>query len=149
MALARKRIGWQFQSPRTDYYHKLVISHTQRHTEAWVEHSNGEKVLSASTKEWAIRSQLYNCTDVAASVSVGQVLAQRCLKSGITCLFFDNADLIETSEKFRSALQAFKDAHISLEEPDVIIPDSKPGINYDGYNRYAESKEWKEDYQHI
>lgn len=41
------------------YTCRLVISHSNKHTEAYVEHFTGEKVLSASTKEWSIRNQLY------------------------------------------------------------------------------------------
>ncbi|KAH9524177.1 39S ribosomal protein L18, mitochondrial [Bulinus truncatus] len=92
LGLARKRLGWKFQAPRKDFYHKLVISHTVRHTEAWIEHSTGDIVISASTKEWAIRNQLYSCNDVSACVNVGKVLAQRCLESGINAVFFDDAD---------------------------------------------------------
>ncbi|BFZ18217.1 hypothetical protein BsWGS_21256 [Bradybaena similaris] len=147
LAIAKKRTGWTFQAPRRDYYHKLVISHSNHHTEAYVEHFTGEKVLSASTKEWSIRNQLYSCTDVAASIGVGRVLAERCLQSGITCVFYDDAD--KPSEKISCVLQAFKDANISLTEPAVVEPEYFPGINYDGYNRYAEPKVWKEDYQDI
>ncbi|CAG5114984.1 unnamed protein product [Candidula unifasciata] len=147
LALAKKRTGWTYQAPRRDYYHKLVICHTNRHTEAYVQHFSGEKVLSASTNEWAVRNQLYSCTDVSASIAIGKVLALRCLQSGITSLFYDDAE--KPSEKTSCVLQAFKEANIALTEPTVIEAEYRPGINYDGYNRYAEPKEWKEDYQDV
>ncbi|XP_059168007.1 large ribosomal subunit protein uL18m-like [Physella acuta] len=149
LRLARKRLGWQFQAPRKDYYHRLVFSRSNRHTEAWIEHWSGEVVVSASSKEWAIRNQLYSCTDVSASTSVGKVLAQRCLESGITCFYFDQSQVDMNAEKVQSFLQELTSAHISLFEPCMIVPRFTPGINYDGYNRYAEPKVWKEDYQDI
>ncbi|GFR76200.1 50S ribosomal protein L18 [Elysia marginata] len=149
MALARKRLGWKFQSPRKDYYNKLVLMRSSRHTNAWVEHQSGKIVVSASTAEHAISSQLYSLNDVSACENVGRVLAQRCLESGITEVFFDEASESTLSEKVSSFLQAFKDVDIALTEPEVQDKKFSPGVNYDGYNRYAEPKAWKEDYQDV
>ena len=46
-------------------------------------------------------------------------------------------------------LQAFKDMDISLTEPEMKVQEYRPGVNYSGYNRYAEAKVWSEDYQHV
>ncbi|KAK3784655.1 hypothetical protein RRG08_051565, partial [Elysia crispata] len=48
-----------------------------------------------------------------------------------------------------SFLQAFKDSNIALTEPEMKVPEFRPGVDYDGYNRYAEPKVWKEDYQDV
>ncbi|KAK3797074.1 hypothetical protein RRG08_051564, partial [Elysia crispata] len=48
-----------------------------------------------------------------------------------------------------SFLQAFKDSDIALTEPEMKVPEFRPGVDYDGYNRYAEPKVWKEDYQDV
>ncbi|GFO08931.1 39S ribosomal protein l18 [Plakobranchus ocellatus] len=149
LAYARKRLGWKFQSPRKDYYHKLVLQRSSRHTKAWVEHFTGKVVLSASTDESAISSQLNSLTDVSASENVGRVLAQRCLESGITEVFFDEDSDPAISERVKSFVEAFRALNISLTEPEMKIPEYRPGINYEGYNRYAEPKSWKEDYQDI
>jgi len=147
LALARKRVGWKLTAPRKDYHNKLVLTPSHRHTDARLEHSSGYTVITASTREWAIKDQLYSCTDVSASHNLGRVLAQRCLESGITEVFFDDSYFNLDSEKVSEFLQAFKDHGISLTEPDTIEPEYRPGINYDGYNRYAEPAEWQEDYQ--
>ncbi|CAL1541554.1 unnamed protein product [Lymnaea stagnalis] len=149
LALARKRLGWRFQSPRKDYYHKLVFSHTQKHTEAWIEHFTGEVVLIASTKEWAIKDQLYSANDVSASSNIGKILAQRCLESGLTSVFFDEAGVNKQAPRVATFLEQFKNANISLTEPKMVTPQFRPGIDYDNYNRYAEPKEWQEDYQKV
>ncbi|KAK3749371.1 hypothetical protein RRG08_013968, partial [Elysia crispata] len=99
LGYARKRLGWKFQSPRKDYYHKLVLQRSSRHTKAWVEHCSGKIVLSASTTEYAINSQLSSFTDVSACENIGRVLAQRCLESGITAVLFDEASESASSER--------------------------------------------------
>lgn len=40
-------------------------------------------VVSASTKEWAIKQFLRSTTDLNAATAIGQVLAQRCLECGL------------------------------------------------------------------
>ncbi|XP_005112988.1 39S ribosomal protein L18, mitochondrial [Aplysia californica] len=147
LALARKRLGWKLTAPRKDYYHKLIFTLSNRHTEARLEHFSGFTVLTVSTREWAVRDQLYSCTDVAASENVGRVMAQRCLESGISEVYFDESELDAASDKVSVFMQAFKDQGISLTEPDMVEGHYQPGINYDGYNRYAEAKAWQDDYQ--
>ena len=53
---------------------------------AYVQHSDGSMVVSASTKEWAIKQCLYSTADVSAAENIGRILAQRCLESGISYL---------------------------------------------------------------
>ncbi|KAH9524176.1 hypothetical protein Btru_053735 [Bulinus truncatus] len=92
---------------------------------------------------------VWSCNDVSACVNVGKVLAQRCLESGINAVFFDDADKKSGSARVQLFVEEFKNANIALTEPEMIEPNASPGINYDGFNRYAEPKVWKENYQDI
>lgn len=56
--------------------------------EALVEHRSGQVVVSASTREWAIKKHLYSTTNVVACESVGRVLAERCLEAGINFMVY-------------------------------------------------------------
>lgn len=71
-----------FPSPR------LRLERTQHYVEAFVERSNGNVVLSASTREWAIKKHLYSPTGVTACRNLGRVMAQRCLEAGINFVNF-------------------------------------------------------------
>lgn len=53
-----------------------------------MERSNGNVVLSASTREWAIKKHLYSPTGVTACRNLGRVMAQRCLEAGINFVNF-------------------------------------------------------------
>ncbi|XP_041347666.1 39S ribosomal protein L18, mitochondrial-like, partial [Gigantopelta aegis] len=146
LGLARKRDGWPLQSPRKDYYNKVVLKKSHRNTSAWVEHWTGSVVVSASTTEWAIKEHLYSTRDVCAAENIGRVLARRCQECGITRVFHDDAEESDESERLQAFLDAFQEG-VTLEEPEQIIPEYQPGIDYDRKNRYAEEKRWKEDYQ--
>ncbi|KAL3857900.1 hypothetical protein ACJMK2_012525 [Sinanodonta woodiana] len=147
MNLAYKRRGWRFQAPRKDYYNKLIFEPGNSQTKAYIEHWQGTRVVEASTKEWAIRKHLYSCTDVSAAKAVGSVLARRCLESGLTCVFYDEQPEDKNSEKYQSFLTAIKEGHVELTEPEEIVPEYKPGIDYEKPNRLAEKKIYKDDYQ--
>ncbi|XP_043860211.1 39S ribosomal protein L18, mitochondrial isoform X3 [Dromiciops gliroides] len=49
LALARKERGWATVWPSRAYWHRLRVQRTQHHIEAFVEHHNGNVVVSAST----------------------------------------------------------------------------------------------------
>ncbi|XP_031793402.1 39S ribosomal protein L18, mitochondrial isoform X2 [Sarcophilus harrisii] len=51
LALARKERGWATVWPPRAYWHRLRVRRTQHHIEAFVEHHNGDVVVSASTQE--------------------------------------------------------------------------------------------------
>ncbi|XP_052073076.1 39S ribosomal protein L18, mitochondrial-like isoform X2 [Mytilus californianus] len=149
MALARKRQGWKFQSPTREYYNKLVFDKTSKHTSGKVVHWTGDTVVSASTKEWAIRRHLYSVKDVSAAQNIGSILAQRCLEAGVSCVFLGEKENF-TSEAGMSFLKAVEEGCISLQEPEVIEAEYKPGIDYDGPKRLGgEDKDtpMKDDYQ--
>lgn len=60
-----------------------MIQQSNRHIEAHIEHYQGNVVVSASTKEWAIKQFLRSTTDKNAAVAIGKVLGQRCLECGM------------------------------------------------------------------
>ncbi|NXS13258.1 RM18 protein, partial [Neodrepanis coruscans] len=67
---------------------RLRLERTQHYVEAFVERSNGDVVVSASTREWAIKRHLYSPKGVAACKNLGRVMAQRCLEAGINFVNF-------------------------------------------------------------
>ena len=65
------------------FFSRLVIKQTNRHSMAYIEHHSGSVILSASTKEWAVKKFLTSNLDLKAMESIGKVLAQRCLECGL------------------------------------------------------------------
>ncbi|NXL87896.1 RM18 protein, partial [Alectura lathami] len=88
LALARKERGWKTTWPRREFWHRLRLERTQHYVEAFVERSNGDVVVSASTREWAIKRHLYSPKGVTACRNLGRVMAQRCLEAGINFVNF-------------------------------------------------------------
>lgn len=62
---------------------RLVLTATGRYVYASVIHFENGEVLSANTREWALKEQLYKANDSCAYINLGRVLAQRCLESGL------------------------------------------------------------------
>ena len=150
MALARKRQGWVFQSPKKEYYNKLILETTNRHTTGKVVHWTGVTVVSASTKEAAIKQYLHSLSDVSAAQNIGSVLAQRCLEAGITNVFLDDQSDEQMTEKLQAFVTSMEEGCVELTEPDVIEPYYRPGIDYAGPHRIggeAKDKPMKDDYQ--
>ncbi|KAK7088142.1 large ribosomal subunit protein uL18m-like [Littorina saxatilis] len=147
MGLARKRQGWVFQSPRKDFYHRVTLERTNRHTTGRIEHFSGKTVVSVSTTEWAIRDGLYSLVDVSAAENIGRVLAQRCLECGITNVFFEEEEDQKTSEKMQAFLGGLQEVGLCLEEPAMTAPEFVPGIDHSRPNRVGEKKIWQDDYQ--
>ncbi|NXM30556.1 RM18 protein, partial [Oxyruncus cristatus] len=88
LALARKERGWKTTWPKREFWHRLRLERTQHYIEAFVERSNGDVVVSASTREWAIKRHLYSPKGVTACKNLGRVMAQRCLEAGINFVNF-------------------------------------------------------------
>ncbi|NXG10081.1 RM18 protein, partial [Sakesphorus luctuosus] len=88
LGLARKERGWKTTWPKREFWHRLRLERTQHYVEAFVERSNGDVVVSASTREWAIKRHLYSPKGVAACKNLGRVMAQRCLEAGINFVNF-------------------------------------------------------------
>lgn len=74
-------------------------------------------IIEAKTSEWALRKQLYSPTDTCAYITLGKVLAQRCLESGISEMFCD----IEATKggKVDMFLNEVVSGGVRLEEPDI------------------------------
>ncbi|XP_039914053.1 large ribosomal subunit protein uL18m [Hirundo rustica] len=115
MALARKERGWKTTWPKRDFWHRLRLERTQHYVEAFVERTNGDVVVSASTREWAIKRHLYSPKGVAACKNLGRVMAQRCLEAGIN---FVNFKAIIPWERHCDSIQEFEKA---MEEGGVVL----------------------------
>ncbi|XP_068794960.1 large ribosomal subunit protein uL18m [Struthio camelus] len=118
LALARKERGWKTTWPKHEFWHRLRLERTQHYVEAFVERCNGDVVVSASTREWAIKRHLYSPKGVAACKNLGHVMAQRCLEAGINFVNFKavipwehRCDSIQEFEK------AMKEGGVVLYEP--------------------------------
>ncbi|XP_050430176.1 39S ribosomal protein L18, mitochondrial [Adelges cooleyi] len=83
LRIAYKPAGYHLEKPGREFWNKLQISTSKRHVTASVLHHTGAIPILASTAEWAIRKQLYSTLDKTAYATIGKVLAQRCLESGI------------------------------------------------------------------
>jgi hypothetical protein len=44
-------------------------------------------------------------------------------------------------------LAGLQESGLSLEEPDQVNPEFKPGVDYSREHRVGEKKKWKDDYQ--
>ncbi|XP_053573381.1 39S ribosomal protein L18, mitochondrial [Bombina bombina] len=117
LALALKDRGWATVWPSRQYWHRLKFERSQHHVTAFVEHANGNVLLSASTREWAIKKHLYSTKDVMASENVGRVLAQRCLEAGISYVFFHAIPWEFKSEMVQRFRNAMKEGGVVLSEP--------------------------------
>ncbi|XP_052800277.1 39S ribosomal protein L18, mitochondrial-like [Mya arenaria] len=146
--IAPKIKGWKFQSPRKDFYHKLVYDKSRMY--ACVVHGSGKLVLEASSTEPALLRYLYSTKDVSASYNLGILLARRMLEAGITDVFYDHdLDTDLNSEKKSAFFKALEENAIKLSEPDVVKFESEPGIDYEGYSRLGEKPVYRHDYQKL
>ncbi|XP_068008777.1 large ribosomal subunit protein uL18m [Melanerpes formicivorus] len=115
LALARKERGWKTTWPKREFWHRLRLERTQHYVEAYVERCNGDVVVSASTREWAIKRHLYSPKGVTACKNLGRVMAQRCLEAGIN---FVNFKAVIPWERHCDSIQEFEKA---MEEGGVIL----------------------------
>ncbi|NXE75479.1 RM18 protein, partial [Cochlearius cochlearius] len=115
LALARKERGWKTTWPKREFWHRLRLERTQHYVEAFVERCNGDVVVSASTREWAIKRHLYSPKGVTACKNLGRVMAQRCLEAGIN---FVNFKAVIPWEYRCDSIQEFEKA---MEEGGVVL----------------------------
>ncbi|XP_015607792.1 39S ribosomal protein L18, mitochondrial [Cephus cinctus] len=114
LRIARKPVGYQLEKPGRNYWHKLQLSKTGRHVTAEVIHFQNGPVVSASTIEWSIKKQLYRLKDASAYQNIGQILARRCLESGI---YFMRCDIRSSDgDKIKLFLKEIKRNGITLQE---------------------------------
>lgn len=117
LALARKERGWGTVWPSREFWHRLRVIRTQHHVEALVEHRNGQVVVSASTREWAIKKHLYSTRNVVACESIGRVLAERCLKAGINFMVYQPTPWEAASDSMKRLERAMTEGGVVLREP--------------------------------
>ncbi|GAB5572027.1 39S ribosomal protein L18 [Prionailurus iriomotensis] len=113
LAVARKERGWGTAWPSRE----LRVIRTQHHVEALVEHRSGQVVVSASTREWAIKKHLYSTTNVVACESVGRVLAERCLEAGINFMVYQPTPWEAASDSMKRLQSAVTEGGVVLQEP--------------------------------
>ncbi|XP_023600758.1 39S ribosomal protein L18, mitochondrial isoform X2 [Myotis lucifugus] len=117
LAVARKERGWGTVWPSREFWHRLRVIRTQHHIEALVEHRNGQVVVSASTREWAIKKHLYSTKNVAACENIGRVLAERCLEAGINFMVYQPTPWEAASESMQRLQRAVTEGGVVLREP--------------------------------
>lgn len=84
LRIAYKPTGYHLEAPGREFWHKLILEQSSRHVTAKIVHHSGLEVVSASTKEWAVKRFLYSTNDTSAFINLARVFAQRCLESGIS-----------------------------------------------------------------
>lgn len=117
LGVARKERGWGTVWPSREFWHRLRVIRTQHHVEALVEHWNGQIVVSASTREWAIKKHLYSTRNVVACETIGRVLAQRCLEAGINFMVYQPTPWEAASDSMKCLQSAMTEGGVVLKEP--------------------------------
>ncbi|CAL7949297.1 unnamed protein product [Xylocopa violacea] len=134
LRIARKPIGYALDKPKYQYWHKLVLTPSQRYITAEIHHFENGPVLRASTQEWGFRNQLNSTNDVKAYTLVGRVLAQRCLESGILEIHFDKS--LINGRRVHSLVDILVENGITLQEPERY---KHPKASF----RYRPEKPWE------
>lgn len=116
LRIARKVSGYHLDKPTRSYWHKLYLVKKPRYIVAEIRHFENGPVITASSAEWALKTQLYRYTDGSAYINVGRVLAQRCLESGIHEMEVDSE---LTGEKYQLLIKELTDNGLVLTEPSV------------------------------
>ncbi|XP_033227485.1 39S ribosomal protein L18, mitochondrial [Belonocnema kinseyi] len=134
LRIARKPVGWTLEKPGRQYWHRLVLTKSSRYVTLEVHHFENGPVISASTKEWALKKQLYKPSDSAAYINLGRLMAQRCLESGITSVVpVPNEN---KNNKINLLLNELKNSGMILREP---ITFSTPAP----WNKGDQAKPWE------
>lgn len=114
----------------------------RNYLEGIVEHSSGEIVAKASTNEIALRQYLSSSKDANAAINLGRLLADRCLKYGLTNMVFHKSATFDDSIREKAFYQALTQNGIIFEEPDFKQQvDNSFGLDYDNKDFYTEKKE--------
>ncbi|XP_035448390.2 39S ribosomal protein L18, mitochondrial [Spodoptera frugiperda] len=115
--IARKPDGYHLEAAGRKFWHKLVLTASNRTVTAQVVHFVNGPVIEAKTSEWALRKQLYSIKDTCAYINLGKVFAQRCLESGITEMYC-NIKPVEGGKVDRF-IKEVVNGGVKLEEPEV------------------------------
>ncbi|OAD52475.1 39S ribosomal protein L18, mitochondrial [Eufriesea mexicana] len=124
LRIARKPIGYALDNFDVGYWHTLNIRFSQRFVRAEICHFENGPVITVSSQEWGIRKQLYSTNDSVAAIFVAQVLAQRCLESGIYEIYVNNS--IITGDRSQLLVDTLSKHGVCLQEPEVYR-NPKPG----------------------
>ncbi|CAD1479585.1 unnamed protein product, partial [Heterotrigona itama] len=117
LRIARKAIGYVLDKREHGYWHKLNVSPSKRYIMAEICHFENGQIITASSKEWGLKKQLYSTTDIIAYKFVGQLLAQRCLESGISEIYIDKA-FLTAGNKVQALINTMVENGICIEEPE-------------------------------
>lgn len=71
----------------------------RNYLEATVEHSSGEIIAKASTQEVQLLQYLTSPRDMCAAVNLGRLLADRCVKYGLTNMHYLKSISFESSKR--------------------------------------------------
>ncbi|VVC97787.1 39S ribosomal protein L18, mitochondrial [Leptidea sinapis] len=118
MRIGRKPDGYHLDKPGRKFWHKLIVTPSNRTVTAQLVHYVNGPVIEAKTSEWALRKQLYSTTDTCAYINLGRVFAQRCLESGISEMYYDKQPL--EGGKIHNFLKEIEKGGIRLQEPEVF-----------------------------
>lgn len=95
-------------------------------------------MAKASTQEIVLLQYLTSPRDMCAAVNLGRLLADRCLKYGITNMTYQKSNSFENSKKEQAFYQALVDNGIVFEEPEFKeSPDDTPGLDYENHSFYT------------
>ncbi|CAG5046904.1 unnamed protein product [Parnassius apollo] len=134
LRIARKPDGYHLEKPGRKYWHKLILTRSNRTVTAQVIHFINGPVIEAKTSEWALRKQLYSITDTCAYFNLGRIFAQRCLECGITEMYCDIKPV--KGGKVEKFLNEVVNGGVKLEEPDVY---KKPNP----WDQFRPEKPWE------
>ncbi|XP_021937462.1 39S ribosomal protein L18, mitochondrial isoform X3 [Zootermopsis nevadensis] len=123
--LERLRIAWRptgyhLEVPGREFWHKLLLEQSPHHVTAKIVHYSGLEVVTASTKEWAVKKFLYSTKDTSAFMNLARVFAQRCLESGISEVCCDLKPY--PGGKVESFLFCMEEGGMTLAEPPRFKP---------------------------
>jgi len=130
-----------------NFYNKLNLILSKRHTKAFVENINGEILCSASTTELYINNKLHNTSDVSAIVNIARILAVRCKEAGIERVHW-KTKLDRRTEKIREFEGMMKLGGVELTEPKArvlqgppqTLPPPRPIRRYPGPKQAGEKR---------
>ncbi|XP_055515721.1 39S ribosomal protein L18, mitochondrial isoform X1 [Leucoraja erinacea] len=145
LALASRDKGWCGVWPGRDFWHRfwphsaapgsswwsshlqLSVRRTQHHIDAFVESAEGKVVISASTKEWAIKKHLHATRGPTAARNLALVLSHRCLEAGLGLVHFRCLPWEFRSETIQLFREALKDSGLVLSEPRCVFQRTEGG----------------------
>jgi len=122
LRLQQKSRGYELDARQNDYYYRVEFVNDGRHTLGRVRHHMGGVVILASTREWSIQSRMPSTTDHTAAVTVGRILARRCLQAGLTEIEPEKFEEAPSSAKMYAFLSALEEGGLNLGEPFRLHP---------------------------